>query len=337
MSRWLFALPAFCLLLLACTQCTSEGLTARHAYLKEWHKDNGKIKTLSTTCIVGDIVSKVGGEYVDNLCLIAADLDPHSYQLVKGDDEKMAFANIVFASGLGLEHGPSLHQYLSKSDKTVSIGDEIAKTAPGAILTYQGQTDPHIWTDISLWMRSLPIVVKALSDHDPAHAEVFRANAEHLYHAMEKTHRETRSKLLAVPDDKRFLVTSHDAFNYFARAYLATDQELANNTWGKRFQAPEGLAPDSQLSSKHIQEILDHLTEYHIHVIFPESNLSKDSIRKLVQAGEENGLVLTIADTPLYGDAMGPEGSDGETYLKMIEHNARTLVQYLNEQPDHQE
>jgi len=287
--------------------------------------------------MISDLVEKVGGKHVDNICLIAPNLDPHSYQLVKGDDEKLQFASIIFANGLGLEHGPSLHQYLTNSKKAVQVGDEIAKTAPEAVLTFQGQTDPHIWMDISLWMRALPVVVKALSEQDPAHAELFRTNAEKLSQEMGMAHKKTREELLTVPDSKRFLVTSHDAFNYFARAYLATDEELKNNTWEKRFQAPEGLAPESQLSSKHIQEILTHLMKYRIHVIFPESNLNKDSIRKLVQAGQEEGLHLGIADDPLYGDAMGPPGSDGDTYLKMIDHDKRILMQYLNKQPDQME
>jgi manganese/zinc/iron transport system substrate-binding protein len=337
MKQWISLFSALFVVILLATQCSSESVGHRHAYLKDWLKDNGKVKTLTTTCMIGDLVHQVGGEYVDNLCLIASDLDPHSYQLVKGDDEKLQFAQIIFANGLGLEHGPSLHQYLSNSEKTVSIGDEIAKGAPQIVLTYQGQTDPHIWMDISIWMRALPIVVQALSDHDPAHADIFRANAEKLYKDMEKAHQETREALLAVPDNKRFLVTSHDAFNYFARAYLGSDAEIANDTWSKRFQAPEGLAPDSQLSSRHIQEILEHLTKYKIHVIFPESNLSKDSIRKLVQAGNEEGLKLSISDDPLYGDAMGPPGSDGDSYLKMIDHDRRVLVQHLNNQPENQE
>lgn len=325
---------ALCALLAFCCQCSTEAQGKRQAYLKDWLTDNGKLKTLSTTCMVADLVKKVGGDYVDNLCLIGPELDPHSYQLVKGDDEKLSFAQIIFYSGAGLEHGPSLHHYLDSSDKAVSLGDEIAKSAPAKILTYNGQTDPHIWMDISLWQRSLPAIVRALSDHDPAHADIFRANAEKLSRNMEEAHQQVKKGLTSVPETKRYLVTSHDAFNYFARAYLATDKEVANNTWEIRFQSPEGLAPDSQLSSKHIEEILQHLTKYHIHVIFPESNVSKDSIRKLVQAGEERGLHLVIADTALYADAMGEAGSDANDYLNMIRHNARTLEQYFNAQPD---
>jgi manganese/zinc/iron transport system substrate-binding protein len=287
--------------------------------------------------MVSDLVTKVGGEYVDNLCLIGPELDPHSYQLVKGDDEKLSFAHIVFFSGLGLEHGPSLHNYLASNEKAVALGDAIAKASPEAIIQIDGQTDPHIWLDISLWRQALPAIVQTLSDHDPAHAEVFRANAQKLYKHMDEAHQAVKKELASVPDNKRYLVTSHDAFNYFARAYMASPNELKSDAWMQRFQSPEGLAPDSQLSSKHIQEILTHLKKYRIRTIFPESNVSKDSLRKLVQAAEEQGMHIVIAEEPLYADAMGPNGSEAESYTGMLLHNARTLQQFMNGQPDQME
>ncbi len=334
MIRWISLLTSLTIVVMLCCHCSSPDQHQRQTHLKEWLADNGKIKTLSTTCMVGDLVVRVGGDYVDNLCLIAPELDPHSYQLVKGDDEKLAFAQVVFYSGLGLEHGASLHHYLEKSDKAVSLGDEIAKAAPKSLIIIDKQTDPHIWMDISLWIRALPAIVRTLSDHDPAHADVFRANAEKLYKEMTTAHAEVKREMATVPDSKRYLVTSHDAFNYFARAYMATPKELGEDSWQVRFESPEGLSPESQLSSKHIQEILDHLSKYRIRVIFPESNVSKDSLRKLVHAAAQRGIQVVVADTPLYADAMGPAGSDADSYVGMITHNAKTLQQYLNQQPD---
>ena len=137
-----------------------------------------------------------------------------------------------------------------------------------------------------------------------------------------------------VPEESRVLITAHDAFNYFAKAYLATDEEIANDDWAKRFQAPEGLSPESQLSSSDIQFILDHLTRYHVRVIFPESNVSRDSIRKIVGAAKSKGLDVTIADVALYGDAMGKPGSGVDSYLDMIRYDAQALKEHLNGQAD---
>lgn len=296
---------------------------------KRWMQQNGKIKILSTTAMINDIASHVGGEYVDTETLIKGELDPHSYQLVKGDDEKLAFADIIFCNGLGLEHGPSLRNYLSESSKVVALGDRIKEEDPSLILHYNGAIDPHIWMDMSLWAKTVKHMVKALSDHDPAHAETYKKNGEAVVNALLQEHEKLKESMQQVPEKKRYLVTSHDAFNYFARVYLATPEEANKGTWQERFAAPEGLAPESQLSTSDIRLILNHIKKYHIPVIFPESNVSQASIRKLLDAGSEEGVTLAIASDPLYGDAMGGPGSDGDTYMKMIRHNVKTIVKYL--------
>ena len=132
-----------------------------------------------------------------------------------------------------------------------------------------------------------------------------------------------------LPDSRRYLVTSHDAFNYFTKAYLANDGEREQNNWVERFAAPEGLAPESQISSKDIQDILDYLNKYQIQTIFFESNVSKSSIRKIVDSGQQKGINVKIAEKPLFADAMGGEGSGCETYLQMMEHNASSIFQCL--------
>jgi manganese/zinc/iron transport system substrate-binding protein len=133
----------------------------------------------------------------------------------------------------------------------------------------------------------------------------------------------------AIPMNKRYLVTSHDAFNYFTRAYLATPAERLDGSWNKRFAAPEGLSPDGQLSAKDIQSILAYITAHHVKVIFPESNVSTDSLKKVVDAAEQKNLPVTLSDQSLYADSMGPPGSSGDTYLKMVQHNIDVVVKHL--------
>lgn len=296
---------------------------------RKWMEQNGKLKVLSTTAMIHDLVRQIGGDFVDSCTLIKGELDPHSYQLVKGDDEKFLFADLIFYNGLGLEHGPSLQHTLQKNPKAVPLGNFIQKQDASLILHVNGQPDPHIWMDVSLWSKTVPYIVQALSQKDPAHAEAFQKNGDLLLSKLLETDKEMKSLLQKIPDKQRYLVTSHDAFNYFARQYLASPEERHNGQWSNRFQAPEGLAPDSQLSTVDIQHIIQHVTKYQIHVLFPESNISKDSIRKIVSAGKEKGLDLSIAEVTLYGDAMGASGSDGETYVKMMLHNAHTIAKEL--------
>lgn len=298
---------------------------------KNWMTPNGKIKVLSTIAMIDDLVKEIGGDYVDHHVLIKGDLDPHSYQLVKGDDEKIIFAHLIFYNGLGLEHGASLQRHLQMTPKSISVGDYILNENPDLIIKVDGQLDPHIWMDVSLWSKAIPVIVEALSKQDERHAEYFQNNGKALQKHLEELHGEIKQKLHAIPENKRYLVTSHDAFNYFTRAYLADNSEKEFQDWQKRFAAPEGLAPESQLSTTDIKNILNHLKLYQIKVIFPESNVSKDSLRKILDAGKKEGLSLTIATQVLYADAMGKPGSDGDSYEKMMRHNAGTIASYLNE------
>lgn len=312
--------------------CSGER-TLRQKEWQKWIQDNDKVKVLSTTAMIHDLVKHVGGEYVDSLTLIQGSLDPHSYQMVKGDDEKFAYADIIFHNGLGLEHGPSMHQHLTHNPKAVALGDALERQDPSAIIYIDGEKDPHIWMDISLWEKMVPFIVEALSQKDSIHAQEFNANAESLRQEMARVHHEVRETLHQIPADKRYLVTSHDAFNYFSRAYLSEDGEIETDEWRKRFDAPEGLAPESQLSATDIRKMIDYMKKYHIQLLFPESNVSRDSIKKILQAGREQGLNLQIACCPLYGDAMGEPGSEADSYLKMIKHNAKMLVQHMNPNP----
>lgn len=295
-----------------------------------WAQPDGRIKILSTIAMINDLVKQIGEENVSVLTLVKGELDPHSYQLVKGDDEKIALADLIICNGLGLEHGPSLQEYLAKNPKSICVGDLIRAANPELIIYLQKTPDPHIWMDISLWTKGVPFIVEALSQKDPLHADQYKERGDALIKQMMEEHVRLQQEMAKIPPEKRYLVTSHDAFNYFTRAYLSTETERAHGGWQKRFVAPEGLAPESQLSSNDIRQILTHMKAHNVHVIFSESNVSQASIRKLLDAGSEEKMHLKIASESLYGDAMGPPGSAGDTLLKMIRYNIETIGKYLD-------
>lgn len=326
MIKYLFQLLIFTLFFTAC------GNNDHYQELKKWMEPNGKMKVICTLAMIEDLVEKVGGEHIDTLTLLKGDLDPHTYQLVKGDDEKLAYAHLIFYNGLNLEHGPSLREFLASSPKAIGIGNAVQQKYPELILHYNGSLDPHIWMDISLWKETIPYIVEALSNIDPEHIEEYTKNGKALTQTLDSLHTTLLQEAHLIPEDKRYLITSHDAFNYFARAYLATDQEREDGSWQTRFEAPEGLSPDSQLSTSDIQNILNHIQNKNIRVIFPETNVSQASIRKLQDAAKDYGIAITIVPEPLYGDAMGEPGSSGDTYQKMIQHNISTIRKYLNGQ-----
>lgn len=289
--------------------------------LSEWLEGGGKLKVLSTTAQIGDLVSAIGQDRVDGWVLIQGDLDPHSYEIVKGDGEKLARADLIFYNGLGLEHGASLSAMLRTSAKATAIGEKISARHPDLILKRGEVIDPHIWMDISLWQKGIDPIVEALSEADPEGATFYREQGELLAERMKEAHEEVQLILQKIPAEKRYLVTSHDAFHYFTRSYLA---EAGESDWSDRFAAPEGLAPEGQLSPRDIQKIIDFLRAKKISTLFPESNVSRDSIRKIATAGKELGLEIHICSDPLYGDAMS-----GLAYLEMMRHNAETIAKHL--------
>lgn len=289
--------------------------------LSHWMIDNGKVKILSTIGQIGDLVAKIGGDRVDSLVLITGELDPHSYELVKGDGEKLSRADLIFYNGLGLEHGASLSVLLKSTPRSVALGDKIRVFAPEKILYKEGVIDPHIWMDISLWQRGVPLILEKIIEQDPEGAPYYTARAALLMQEMETAHLYVKDILGKVPSHQRYLVTSHDAFRYFTKAYLADPGEMG---WDRRFAAPEGLAPDGQLNPLDIQMIIDFLREHQISTLFPESNVSRDSIGKVVSAGRELGLHLKICQKPLYGDSMC-----SLSYLQMMQSNGEVISTHL--------
>ncbi|MCB1108432.1 MAG: zinc ABC transporter substrate-binding protein [Chlamydiia bacterium] len=310
----------FFLLLIVAVGCTSNNAHS----LKAWMKDSKKIKVLSTVAMIDDLVRGVGGEHVDCLALIHGEIDPHSYELVKGDAEKFGRADIVFANGLGLEHGPSLCRQLKEHQKCVTLGDHLYRQCREELLVIDGQLDPHVWMDVALWIRCIDPIVWALSEKDPEHKAAFQKNGAELKAQLLKVHAQIYEQMQAVPESKRFLVTSHDAFNYFARRYLSTADELGSHSWKKRVAAPEGLSPDGQLTPRDIQEISAHIERYKVSVVFPESNVNQAALMKVLDVCQKRGHKVRIIDGSLYGDAMG------ESYAQMMLHNAALISQGLH-------
>jgi manganese/zinc/iron transport system substrate-binding protein len=312
-------------LLFGCSTSNSSSME-----LDGWMQANGKKKVVSTTAIVHDLVSRVAGDEVDCIPLIIGELDPHSYELVKGDGEKLEFADLIFASGLGLEHGATLHHYLVSSKRVISLGDRIVAIAPNALIEIDGQADPHIWMDVSLWVRAIGVVVEALAMADPDHAQLFMERGLELSRELLDLHEEVLAIMAEVEPSRRYLVTTHDAFNYFARRYMSVPDELETETWKVRCDSPQGIAPDDQIGVLDIRSIVNHLLAYQITVLIPETNQNLDGLRKIALVAREMGHEVRIVETPIYGDVLGSRGTDAESYAGMIRHNARAIADALN-------
>lgn len=309
--------------LLVFVGCSNENVHKQT--LTDWMEPNGRLKVLSTTAMIGDLVSQIGGDHIAPLCLIVGDLDPHSYELVKGDDEKIQAADLIFYNGLGLEHGASVRYHLAMQPQAISLGEAVYERFPSRFIFVEGQLDPHFWMDVDLFSETVDPIVEALSQKAPSHRNYFELRGQKLKTELKAKDRELRQKMETVPPEKRFLVTSHDAFHYFTKRYLALKNEAS---WQERVQAPEGLAPDGQMSVLDIQKVSDYLCQRQVRVVFPESNVSPDSLKKIATVCQKRGLEIRVAQTLLYGDTMAGAGS----YIEMIQHNVNTLSRHLNEE-----
>ncbi len=283
---------------------------------------DSKIHVVSTIAQIGYLVTEIGGNRVSSQVLVRGEINPHAYELVKGDDEKMQGADLLLYNGLGLEHGASVISFVQAHPNALGVADAIRTLHPDKIL-WKGQIpDPHVWMDVSLWAEGIDPIADRLVALDPAGEAEFRANARALKQKMGQVHAEMLQVLQKVPAEKRYLITSHDAFHYFARSYLAVPGET---TWEERFAAPEGLAPDGQLNPMDLKHIIERLQKYRIEVLFPESSVSRDSIRKLASAGKELGLNVRICHDALYGDTFRG------TYLDAMKHNAHVIARGLDD------
>lgn len=319
--KFLCAIPLLlCCIFLSCGKPSQRDRSS----LEKWMQKDEKLKVLSTTAMIDDLVGRIGNEKIDHLSLIIGEIDPHNYELVKGDDEKLTRADVLFHNGLGLEHGASLRYRIEHHPSAFGLGDWIRAIYPEKILYRNGLIDPHVWMDVELWSLTVDHIADVLSKELPQEATYFQAQGKLVKEEMLKTHGKMVELLHKIPGSKRYLVTSHDAFQYFTRVYLSEERE---NNWQRRFAAPEGLSPEGQISPADIQGVVDYLLQHHITHVFAESNVSKDALRKIVEACRSHGQVVEIVKESLHGDAMGPPQSDAGGYLEMMWHNAKILAE----------
>ena len=294
-----------------------------------WMQNNGKLKILCTTAMCQDLVASVSGDVADCHTLIQGESDPHSYQLVKGDDEKIARADIIFSNGLGLEHGPSLRALLEKNPKVFSLGDYLALKHPKEVIFVDKTPDPHIWMDVFLWSESIPLISEVLIKHVPQQESQIRAKSSLEMRKLQEIDAKIKQVFKSLPEYQKFLVTTHASCNYFTKAYLSSAQEREDGSWKKRCKAPEGLSPESQLSTADIQQLITYIEKHGVEVAFIESNVNYDSLKKVCEIMKKKGKPFRICTEPIYTDAMGGIGSNADSYSLMMLRNAKVISENL--------
>lgn len=277
---------------------------------------NDKYTVMSTTVIIDSVVREIVKDTCNTTVLMEGEADPHSYQMRKGDREKIYAADLILANGLSLEHNPSLYHHLV-NEKAVFLGDILLEKEPSLIIANDGEVDPHIWMDLSIMQKIADEICHTLSKRDPGNAPEYAKNTNELKERMQALDQKIIVWMKEIPEENRYLVSSHDAFNYYVRRYFISDTQ-------KRLFSMQGISTESEISLKRIRQVINYIKEHRISTIFFESNLPKDCILKVLEICATSHLDVAISSDPLYGDTLG-----GMTYLQMIEHDAKVIAKNL--------
>jgi manganese/zinc/iron transport system substrate-binding protein len=276
------------------------------------------IRAVATTGIVADMVENIGGERVEVTALMGTGVDPHLYKASEGDVRTLESADIIFYNGLHLEAGlAGVLERMGDRGRVVAITDGIDRSNLIAPPEFAGSYDPHVWFDVSLWMSTAATVRDVLTELDPDHTDIYRANTEKYLTELEELHQYVQTRATQIPEGKRVLVTAHDAFNYFGRAY------------GFEVRGLQGISTESEASTSDVQGLADFIVERDIPAIFIESSVPQRNVEALQAAVQAKGLNVRIGGE-LFSDAMGDPGTEEGTYLGMVRHNIDTIVSALN-------
>ncbi len=279
--------------------------------------DQMTINVVATTGMVGDVVKNVGGEYVSVTVLMGPGVDPHLYKTSAGDVSRLQKADIIFYSGLHLEAAMGVVlERMGTLKTTVAITDSLDRDALIAPPNYSSAYDPHVWFDVSLWAGTVDTVREALSRIDPAHADQYAANAAAYQAELLQLHEEILTQVQQLPPDRRVLVTAHDAFSYFGRAY------------GFEVVGLQGLSTATEAGAANVRDLAEMITERRIPAVFIESSVPRRNIEAVQAAVESRGFNVQIGGQ-LYSDAMGDPGTPEGTYTGMVRANVSTILNAL--------
>ncbi len=283
-------------------------------------QDGTKIKVVATVGMVADMVQIIGGSQVSVSQMMGPGVDPHLYKATRDDVQSIMNADIVFYSGLMLEG--RLTDTLSKlagSTPSIAVTSQLPQADILQPPDSAGHADPHVWTDVSLWARTLPVIVDSLSELHPEHRAEFQDRADQLQQQLTELHEYGKSSVQSIPENQRVLITSHDAFRYFGRAY------------GIEVIGVQGLSTESEAGLQRINELVDLLVERRIAAVFVESSVPQKNINALIDGAASRGHKVHIGGE-LFSDAMGTAGTWEGTYQGMMDHNFTRVTTALGGQ-----
>lgn len=285
---------------------------------KDVTPSDGKLNVVTTTTMITDLVKTIGGDQIHVQGLMGSGVDPHLYKASEGDVTKLAKANLIFYGGLHLE-GKLIEVFEKMKGRnitTIAVSDALDKSTLIGSENFASNYDPHIWFDVQNWELITNFVVKKLSEANPENANLFETNGKKYIQELEALDIEIREIISTLPEDRRILVTAHDAFNYFGQAY------------GFQVVGLQGLSTATEAGVQDVQNLANFIIDKKIKAIFVESSVPRRTIEALQAAVTSKNHQVVIGGT-LYSDALGNDGTVEGTYVGMFKYNVNTIVDAL--------
>lgn len=279
---------------------------------------SGEVPTVTvTTSFLADMVYQLAGDAVNIQVIIPAGEDPHVYVAKASDLKKLETANKVLYHGLHFE-GKMVEALESK-------GVAVSKNFPEDQLNKMEEdgesvVDPHFWFDIALYKNATETVSVELQTLLPQQAEKIKDRTRAYLKELDELDVWIKEQLASIPEENRYLITPHDAFQYFARAYQVS------------IHAPQGISTDSEVANKDMMETVDLIVQHKIKAIFAESTTNPDRMEKLREAVKAKGADVKVVSgegQELFSDSLAPKGEEGDTYIDMYKHNVQLMVENL--------
>ncbi len=282
---------------------------------EETSREATRLSVVCTTGMVAELVRNVGGPLVEVHTLMGEGVDPHLYKVSPGDVRALIRGDAVFYSGHHLEGKMGeVFRRLGRRKTTVPVAEGIDESR--LIDLGAGRPDPHLWFDVGLWSTGVGVVRDALVELDPVNKEIYIENASAYLVDLWALDEECRVAIRSIPKERRMLVTAHDAFAYFGRAY------------GVEVRGIQGISTESEAGVSDVNALVELLVNRDIPAVFVESSVGDRNVRALVEGCAARGHALRIGGS-LYSDAMGQTGTPEGTYIGMVRHNVRTIVEAL--------
>lgn len=275
------------------------------------------VNVVVTIAMIGDVVENVGGDCVSVTAIMGSGVDPHLYKASASDVKTFHDADAIFYSGYSLEG--QLSDVLARfGEQKPTVAVSPASVDPADLIAVQDVygIDPHIWMDASLWANIAPTIADAIGQLRPECAGQLHANAEDYQAKLAALHEWAIASIASIPEDQRALVTAHDAFGYYGRAY------------GIRVEAIQGISTESEASVADIRATAETVAEAGVPALFVETTINPRTIQAVIDAARNLGHEIEIGGE-LFSDAMGDDGTPASTYIGMIFENTVKITQAL--------